>query len=379
MSTSGKISLYFHIPFCLRKCPYCHFYSLAYDKTLAKEFMQALYLEWQQKRPQIQKQQIVSIYFGGGTPSLLQTESIEKILSWIKKDCKIERQCEITIEANPDTVSLEYIQNLHDLSINRISMGVQSLDSKLLQVLGRSHTKEKAIDAACTIKKGGINNLSIDLMIDIPHQTIDHLQSTFKEVSSLPIDHVSLYNLVFEEKTPFFYRKKELLPFVAKEAKSLEMLQYAIEQLSVMGFNRYEISAFAKDNKASRHNSGYWTGRPFFGFGPSAFSYWENSRFSNISSLKEYMQRLNIGQSPVDFSEKLSFIKQLRELLVIQLRMIEGIDLARFEKSYGAIDQPLLKQIEKMVSQKLLIQNNNRLKLSEKGLLLYDEVASYLI
>ncbi|MCB1115610.1 MAG: radical SAM family heme chaperone HemW, partial [Chlamydiia bacterium] len=258
-------SLYFHFPFCKKKCPYCHFYVIP-DRDHGP-FLEALEREWDMLQSLLAGKEIVSVYFGGGTPSLC-LEGIEWVLS------RVQGQ-EITVETNPEDVTEEKIARLKELGVNRMSIGVQSLSNVLLKTLGREHTADGAIDAVLKAKNGGIDNITIDLMYELPYQTFELWKETVDRACALPIAHLSLYNLTFEPHTVFKKKEGALRPHLPSEEEAAKMLAYACETFEKSGLERYEISAFARENKRSIHNTGYWQGRPFLGLGPSAFSFWE--------------------------------------------------------------------------------------------------------
>lgn len=373
MPTSGEVSLYFHIPFCSRKCPYCHFYVLPNDESLKSLLMEALALEWQSILPKLAGKRIVSIYFGGGTPTLLGPEAIHTILE------KIERpqECEITLEANPENVSA--MPAFAAAGINRVSIGVQSLDDSSLMTLERQHNAQTALAAIETTYRAGIKNISIDLMYDLPNQTLESWERTLSHLAALPITHLSLYNLTFEPATVFFKKRKELQPLVPTPDLSLQMLEKAVSHLEKIGLMRYEISAFAKQGFASRHNSGYWTARPFLGLGPSAFSYWEGRRFRNMAHLKNYAAALQRKEAPLDFEETLSPTARLAELLAIELRLTAGVDLPTFQQRHGPIPPSLLESLLTLHTKGWLQENSSRIQLTETGRLFYDSVGEELV
>ena len=325
---------------------------------------EGLALEWQQVFPHIASHSIASVYFGGGTPSLFGPEGIAPVLERIP----ISPQTEITIEANPEECTLSLLKSFRDLGINRISFGVQSLDDSSLQTLGRLHSARKAKSALFDAAEAGFQNISIDLMFDLPDQTEESFRRTLNELSALPIQHVSLYNLTVEPHTVFF--KQKIKPLSGE--RSVRLLNMAVDKLESLGFYRYEISAFAKPGFASIHNTGYWTGRPFWGLGPSAFSFWNGERFRNVSHLHRYVRLLKEGKSPIDFREKLPSPADAQELLAIGLRRLEGIPLS----AVPPISWP---SIEKLIRQDLLEKTDERLCLTKQGLLFYDTVATELI
>lgn len=366
------ISLYFHVPFCTKKCPYCHFYVIPNRNSYQRIFEEALFLEWEKRLPQFREKEIASIYFGGGTPTLFAPDGIKRILKRIREDgILLSPSCEITIEANPEETGKHLFHDLLDIGVNRLSLGVQSLDDRSLQTLERIHSAKKAKEAIREASEAGFKNISIDLMYDLPGQTKSSWDQTLGEASSLPIQHLSLYNLTIEPHTSFF-KRKNLLTF-PDQGSSLQMLEAAIRSLEKMGLKRYEISAFAREGFQSRHNLGYWTGRPFLGFGPSAFSFWEEERFRNIANLQRYARALKGGNFPVDFKEKLPYPQNLKELFAIRLRLLEGAEL------HPHPPQEMVDAIERLLKENYLMKRGSKIALTEKGLLFHDTIASEII
>ncbi len=314
--------------------------------------------------PQIQNKEIASLYFGGGTPTLFP-EGIEAILQQASAP-------EITVETNPEDVTPELMQKLHDLGVNRVSIGIQSLDNILLKHLGRTHTAQKAIAAVEMTRAAGINNITIDLMYELPHQTLETWKETIDQAIELPIAHLSLYNLTIEPHTAFQKKEKELRPHLPSEETCTAMLDYACNRFHEAGLIRYEISAFAREGKVSIHNTGYWTSRPFLGYGPSAFSYWEGKRFQNICHMNKYIKQLEEGTFPVDFEEELSPLLQLHEKIAIGLRLTGGISLRNLPLS----TESLLKEL---AQEGWIEYQENHAKLTEQGTLFYDTVAEMII
>ncbi|NGX63772.1 MAG: Oxygen-independent coproporphyrinogen-III oxidase-like protein YqeR [Candidatus Anoxychlamydiales bacterium] len=373
MQTTGRdLSLYFHIPFCKKKCPYCHFYNIYYKTDLEKKYLKAIKIHLNDLKNILQKSNIVSIYFGGGTPSLLSVNTIEDILNIVNPKSNIE----ITIEINPEDFSKEKIKALKALNVNRASVGVQSFDDNLLKILQRRHSAKKAKEVILDIYKCGIENISIDLMYDVIGQDILSFQKTLDEVNLLDITHISLYNLTFEKGTLFYKNRKILEKEVPKETLSLELLNLATSSFEKLGFKRYEISAFAKKGFESFHNLGYWQARDFLGFGPSAFSYFGEKRFQNVCNLQKYIEALDSKKTVVDFEEKLKYPHNINELLAIHLRIVNGIDIIEFEKKNGSIPTKTLKKLK---NSEFIAFDKNHIRLNEKGLLFYDTLASELI
>jgi oxygen-independent coproporphyrinogen-3 oxidase len=270
MPMSGDLGIYVHIPFCTKKCPYCHFFVLL-DKSpsLHDQLLEGLIAEWRLLKP---AGKIATIYFGGGTPSLFGPERVEALLKEIGGD-----PVEVTLEVNPEKATVDLMRDYLNSGINRISLGVQSFDDPLLQKIGRTHDSGKALHAIEAIALAGFGNVTIDLMYDLPGQSLKAWEETLTIAASLPITHISLYNLQIEPKTLFFKTK----PKQPSQEESLAMYEMAFEILTANGFYQYEISAFAKPNFEANHNSRYIRSEPFFGLGPSAFSDFEGERRQN--------------------------------------------------------------------------------------------------
>jgi oxygen-independent coproporphyrinogen-3 oxidase len=380
------VSLYFHIPFCTRKCAYCHFYVLPDKESLKQKLLHSLQQEWQLRLPLLQnneagvKKQIVSIYFGGGTPALFGPQAIGTLLDAIRlSPISLADSCEITLEANPENITPSLMRAYASRGINRVSIGLQTLDEALLPRLNRVHTAQEGINAVINTASSGISNISVDLMYELPEQTLFSWIQTLERTSTLPITHISLYNLTIEPATSFFRQRHTLQPLLPSQEVGASMYKAAIETLGVHGFPQYEISAFAKQNYFSRHNTGYWTGRPFLGFGPSAFSYWEGKRFRNVPHLDHYAAALAQGKIALDSEEELEKPAQQRELLAIHLRLLEGVDLHQFQQKNAPFEPITLQVIDTLKEQGLLQRYQGKLSLTEKGRMFYDSVATELI
>lgn len=341
--------------------------------------MEGFKLEWERTLKHIEDKEIVTIYFGGGTPSLLGAELIGKILDMIFKSTgKKNDSIEITLEANPENITKEMMQGYAAVGINRVSIGIQTLDNQLLKTLGRLHSGSKAVEAVYDTFNAGIHNISVDLMYDLPNQNLLTWENTLTQVVELPISHLSLYNLTIEPHTVFFKHKNTLEKLLPDEETSLQMYEMAIEKLKPK-LEQYEISAFSKPGFHSHHNIGYWLGRSFFGFGPSAFSYYKNKRFQNIANLSRYHKLLLSTESPVDFEEELSPKSRLRELLAINLRLIQGVDLKKFQNTHGSLDSETHKTLKKLSEDGFITNNSDIIQLTKRGILFYDTVAVEII
>ncbi len=375
--TGPELSLYFHLPFCAQKCHYCHFYVIP-DKEFFKErLFRGLRLEWQARLPQIQHYSPFSLYFGGGTPYLFGPERLGQVIEWASQ-AGLSKNCEVTLEANPEDVSIETAKSYRQAGVNRLSIGVQSLIPEQLLELNRLHSAERALEAVHLAKQAGIDNLSIDLMYDLPEQTLEQWQYTLQTAVSLPIKHISIYNLTIEPHTLFYKKRDILAPRLPAPEDSGEMYRMAQQILQKAGFIQYEISAFAKPSYMAKHNTGYWTGRPFFGFGPSAYSFFEGMRFANIANINRYVKLLEQGESPVTTLDALEPNARKCELLAIHLRLLAGVGLSHFIQQHGPLEQETLTAIETLTRQGLLTCKQDRLQLTARGILFYDTVAAEL-
>lgn len=368
---SGKpLSIYLHIPFCTKKCPYCHFFVIPNREDHRKQLLKSLLIEWRRLLPKIRNHEIVSIYFGGGTPILLEPTSIQTLLETFRESANLHPTCEITIEANPENVTKPLMEELKTAGINRVSIGVQSLQDDSLITLGRTHNSNKAIEAILSTHASGVTNISIDLMYELPNQTPESFAKTLSQLETVPISHLSLYNLTIEPGTAFY---KQNLKLPAPET-NLAMLEMATTTLEKIGLCRYEISAFSRPGCESKHNTGYWEGRPFFGLGPSAFSYYGGKRFQNVKSLSRYSKALEADQSPVDFIEELPYPQNVHERFAVELRLTKGVEIEKYN-----LPKATHQTLERLAADGYLQEEGRRIKLSEKGLLFYDTVASELI
>ncbi|MCB1181631.1 MAG: radical SAM family heme chaperone HemW [Chlamydiia bacterium] len=375
VTNENTLSLYFHVPFCTKKCQYCHFYVLPDQKRFKQKYLEALKIEWEWRLPLIKGKKLVSIYFGGGTPSLLGPSHIAEILDWIQ----IPNETEVTLEANPENMTYELAKQFFEGGINRLSIGVQSFNDDELKLLGRTHTSAQAITAIENVYRAGFGNISIDLIYDLPDQTLPLWKNTLKQGLDLPISHLSLYNLTLEPHTGFFKQRKQLFPRMASPELSLAFLETAISDATIKGLKRYEISAFAKPDFFSRHNLGYWIGRPFLGFGPSAYSYWEGKRFSNLAHFNRWAKKILSNENPVNFEEELTVENQRKELLSIGLRVLNGISLKAFEQRFGKLDEITHQKLRLFKSEGYLENLGDQIKLTHRGTMVYDTLAIELI
>ena len=346
---------YIHIPFCTQKCKYCSFVSFI-NHSLKEKYIKALLKEIKNNyKNEPQK----TIYFGGGTPSLLEINEVEQII----KQFNIEKNAEITFEINPENASLEYLQNLKKLGINRISIGVQSFDDKDLKEIGRRHTANETIEAVKNSKRAGINNISIDLIYGLKNQTLKNWESNLEIANSLDIEHISTYGLKIEDDTYYGKFPPKNLP---DEEKQAEMYKLAIEKLN--NFELYEISNFAKNKTfQSKHNLNYWSLNPYYGFGISASGFCNNTRYTNTNIIKEYLK------NPFKKREEIKLNKKslLEEFIFLGFRKTEGINTEEIKNRFNIDFDSQYKQIlQKYMNSGHILKTKNGYKLSTDGILI---------
>jgi len=324
--------IYIHVPFCLKICYYCDFYKTG-NSNLIEPYIKSLLAEIGFRKDFL-NENVGTIYFGGGTPSILPVYFLEKIIDTICSIYKVCSDSEITLEVNPDDVNEEYLKQLIKLGITRLSIGIQSFNDRILTFLNRRHNSETAINAIIFAQNTGFENISGDLIYGIPGQEIADFENDLKMIESLKIVHLSAYHLGIEEGTYFGRLKKAGKLQEIKEQKSVDFFNLISEWSENVGFEQYEISSFAKDGKYSIHNRNYWFNIPYLGFGPSAHSYNGVNRFYNITSLKEYLKNFESGYLTQD-KDILNVKDRYNEYLLLRLRTKWGIDLDEIERLFS--------------------------------------------
>lgn len=322
------LSLYIHIPFCHHKCIYCDFYSIAqkydfdsYTQTLIKE------IENTDNIVSNVSKDVSTIYFGGGTPSILSLDNLKQIITCIEKKFNVQSDAEKTLEANPENISLDYAFGLKSLGFNRISLGVQSFDDKDLKLLNRSHNSLMAKQAILTLQQVGFKNISVDLISNLPNTTLSSWKKNLERVFFYKIPHISCYTLMREEGTMLdILLKKEKLQFISEE-EQLEQMDFTMDFLAEKGYNHYETSSYAIPGFESKHNTRYWQNGEYIGFGAAAHSFVDNTRFWNESNVKEYVKRINEGNfSKKGREEKLSLKDRYNEYVMLRSRLSNGLN-----------------------------------------------------
>jgi len=325
--TIGPIRhLYVHIPFCARICPYCAFYKDLLDRSQTRRFCEAVLRDVEEQRA-VFAVSSKTIYFGGGTPTALNTSQLEFLLGGFHERLDLSALKEWTIEANPGSVSARKATLLHKLGVNRISLGVQSWDDDLLKILGREHTAAQAEQSFHILRDAGFLNINLDLMFGLPGQTIEQWQGTLEQTISLRPDHISAYCLTYEEDTEFFVRQSRGELKANPEADA-DFFEATMSTLEHAGYEQYEISNYARPGFSSVHNSAYWLGEDYLGIGPSAFSTVGLRRWQNLADYRAYADRILLGQSPGGSTENLTNQMKRGEKIALSLRMRDGSSAA---------------------------------------------------
>ncbi len=358
-------NVYIHIPFCKRKCKYCSFVS-GYDLKNKTKYLETLFYEISKFYKQ---EEIKTLYIGGGTPSLLEINDIKEIINLFI----FNKDPEITLEVNPETVKIEKFKKINDCGVNRISLGVQSFDNNILKYIGRNHTEKDIFNAVEIIKSAGFQNVSIDLIYGLINQNKNILKKDIQKALGLKIQHISTYGLKIEKESFFGKNPPKNLPTDEEQA---EMYLYLCKVLKVNNFNHYEISNFALQGYESKHNCAYWENKNYYGFGLNASGYENNLRYKNHSNLENYLK------SPLEKEENIKLTQQetLENEIFLALRLKKGINIKEINKKYNIdFETKYYNILQKYINLKLLERKNNHIKLTIQGILLSNEVMSEFV
>ena len=374
-----NIGIYLHIPFCKKKCYYCDFVSYCNEENNINTYIECMQKEIEFKslelnkfsKNNIEQFEINTIYIGGGTPSFIDSKYISKILKKIKEYFTVKKDCEITIEVNPDSVSLEKLIEYKNSGINRISIGLQSTKNKLLKEIGRVHNFEQFKQAYNNIKIAGFKNINIDLMIALPNQTLEDVEESLTEIMSLNPSHISVYSLILEDETKIFKEVKKGNLKLPDDELERKMYWNVKKSLEKNGFMQYEISNFSKPEKESKHNLNCWNQDEYLGIGVSAHSFFNNIRFSNTINLNDYIKNIQNDKYTKNqtIHEILSLDERKKEFMILGLRKIKGIEIKKFKEKFG--ENPIYifrNQINKLVNENLIEIDGDFIRLTNKGL-----------
>lgn len=368
MKNTNTVGLYIHIPFCRQKCLYCDFPSWAGKEGQMQGYVDALTKEIRKRGTEYTDQQVVSVFFGGGTPTTLTIPMLEQLMQAVFESWNIAEDAEITTEANPGMLDGEMAAALKKMGFNRLSMGVQAWQNRLLKELGRIHTIEVFRENFKAVREAGFTNINTDLMFALPNQTMEDWQETVKNIVAMNPEHISAYSLIIEEGTPFYdrYEKGELKP--AEEELDREMYHWAVDYLAEHGYEQYEISNFAKKGRQSRHNRIYWQAEEYLGMGLGSHSYMNGERFHNIYDLQEYIRADGDVSLLKEDIERITEEDALAEFMFLGLRLTEGVSFAGFEERFGQGMKNIYgSQIEELVKDELLQEDEIGIRLTKRG------------
>lgn len=390
--TNKPFGLYIHIPFCQSKCPYCDFNTYQQAESHIPKTMNAIKTSLEKWSSILKYKNISTIFFGGGTPSYINSEYIEELLNLAKTKFNLLPNAEITLETNPNDVTISKLNDYLEFGINRLSLGIQTMDNDLLKTLGRRHNAEEAKNAVILAYQAGFTNISVDLMYGLPKQSTNSLSKTLTEILALNPTHISAYALTFEKGTEFFSLKQQGILKSASDNMYEKMHEIINQTITSSNYERYEISNWAKPNHESKHNLNYWKRGNYLGIGPGAHSLIESYRFWNVRSLKHFFQKesqwkpLNKSYkllnntflktiNTIDSFEFLSKELQLKETIILGLRLTEGLNISEVENIFNINFNTLFeKQIRYLKQHGLISISNNKLKLTDRGIFLSNQV-----
>ncbi|WP_347086778.1 radical SAM family heme chaperone HemW [Streptococcus rubneri] len=368
-------SAYVHIPFCTQICYYCDF-----SKVFIKNQPVDAYLEHLiQETRSYEIGKLRTLYIGGGTPTALSAQQLAYLLTELPKVMDLSELEEFTIEANPGDLDPDKIAVLKDSQVNRVSLGVQTFDNKMLKKIGRSHKEQDIYDNIRHLKQAGFNNISIDLIYALPGQTMDQVKENVAKAIDLDIPHMSLYSLILENHTVFMNRMRRGKLPLPKEELEAEMFEYIIEELEKGGFEHYEISNFSKPGFESRHNLVYWDNAEYYGLGAGASGYVDGIRYKNHGPIRHYLEAVEAGKARIT-EEYLTLEEKMEEELFLGLRKKTGVSKARFEEKFGvSFDQRYGQVVASLTEQGLLVPDDKQVRMTKRGLFLGDTVAEKFI
>lgn len=379
--------LYIHIPFCIKKCNYCDFISFNSDKDTIKRYIEQLLSEIENKKHLGHNYQISSIYFGGGTPSYIESKYIKFIMDSINTYFVLSKNCEISIEVNPNSASIDKLKDYYDCGINRLSIGLQSTNDNELKLLGRSHNYHDFLNTFTDANHIGFKNINVDIINGIPKQTPESYKKTLKQILMLHINHISIYNLIIEPGTPFYNEYLTHNLSLPSENDLLKMDDITEELTNYYRLNRYEISNYAKPNFECKHNIGYWSLTPYLGFGLNSSSFYNNTRFKNPSQLNKYMSlRFSdylINDNKNLFYEninKLTKIDFINDFVMLGFRKTKGISTIEFFNNFNENFEDLFfYKLEKYIKIGLVKKENNFFYFTKTGFNISNTILSDLI
>ena len=334
-----RLGIYIHIPFCVRKCDYCDFYSVPGRDGRMDEYLHALEVHIAESAPQAELYTVNTIYFGGGTPTFFGAERLARLLQIVRKQFNVSKDCEITVECNPDSADQDTLLTLKKAGVNRLSIGVQSAQDKELEEIGRVHSFAQATRAFQRARDAGFDNISLDLIYGLPDQTMESWKESVEALLKLNPEHLSCYGLKLEQGTPLYERREQ--EQMADDDTQADMYLWMVERLKNAGYGQYEISNFARPGRQSRHNLKYWMGEEYIGFGPSAHSYFGQQRYSFVRDLDAYVKGVLYNGKILDESTRINRREMGKEYLMLRMRTIWGVEENEYRERFYLNFRPL--------------------------------------
>lgn len=356
-----SLGIYIHIPFCAKKCPYCDFYSVSYNKKSVMQYTESVI---RNLKYYSRERSVDTIYFGGGTPSLIPPELIGRIINAVRENFILSGNPEITLEVNPNTVNYEKLENLYKTGVNRLSVGVQSLIPSELKILGRTHSAEKSVETVINASEIGFRDISCDMMIGLPNQTAENIGYTIEKLSLLPINHISSYILKIEENTAF--DNPDFIKNMPDDDTVSDMYLFMVNELEKYGFIQYEVSNFAKDGFQSIHNNKYWKCQDYLGIGTSAHSCFEGKRFSVLPDIKKFNEN-DVQNTVITDENPCGF----QEYAMLRLRLKEGLDVSNHPE--------IISKTPELLKAGYINFDGKKISLTPKGYLMSNSVIEYLV
>ena len=358
-------SAYIHIPFCEHICFYCDFNKVFIEGQPVDDYIESLIKEIRLTKAKFPSDNTETIYIGGGTPTSLSASQLDVLLKGVREELPFKDGDEFTVEANPGDLTLEKLKVLQNYGVNRVSMGVQSFNDRLLKKIGRKHSAKDVYDTMKIFEAANFDNISIDLIFALPNQTIEDFEDTLNQALSLDLPHYSMYSLILENKTMFYNwaRQGRLhLPGIDVEG---DMFELAIDKMTKAGRNQYEVSNFAKPGKESQHNLIYWNNEHYYGLGAGASGYLGNIRYKNHGPIQHYLKPLENDELPTITIEELSIENQMEEEMFLGLRKTEGVSIKKFEQKFNrSLDTVYGKTIQQLIEEKLIKKENDYVSLT---------------
>lgn len=385
-----RLEIYIHIPFCVKKCDYCDFLSMSAENDTIKTYISALINEIKLSKNRMKGYLVDTVFIGGGTPSILEEKYIDRIMEVLRENCNMDENAEITIECNPGTVDKNKLNSFRRAGINRISFGLQSANDDELRSIGRIHNFSQFQESFSFAREVGFDNINVDIMSALPNQTVEAYTKTLEKVLELNPEHISAYSLIVEDGTPLYYRVKEAggrgISILPDEDSEREMYYQTEKILQQNHYERYEISNYARNGFACKHNIGYWKRREYLGFGIGAASLYKGKRFNNVADIQNYIDTFGFikkAEIPEVLLTKveenlhcLSKKEQMEEFMFLGLRMMEGISIQEFERQFGAPFTSIYgKVVERFIGKGLLEKKKGYVRLTKRGI----DISNYVM